>query len=98
MIEFKDIAVNIKRIAKEKHIKYADIANSMEISEQAIKGMLSEKGSEKVKPTLTTLNGFASALGVSVVELFDTPTPATPTITCPKCGTSIPLSINIDSK
>ncbi len=87
--------LRIKHLLKEKGIMHKELADKIGVTDIALRASL------KGNPTIGTLEKVANVLGVEVWELFDgapCTTSAAPTITCPKCGTSIPLSINVDSK
>ena len=67
-----------------------ELAGLLNISESS----LSQTIKAGANPSLQTLDKIASALGVSVAELFEAPAQDAATITCPHCGKSIHLQIN----
>lgn len=69
----------VKELCRDKNMTLAEIAGKMNVSASSLSQIL------KGNPTLSKLQAIATALGVSVPELF-APQP-TNTITCPKCGT-----------
>lgn len=73
--------MRVKEILKEKGIAAKELAAKIGMTETGLSIAISEKGN----PPLKRLQDIASALDVSVAELFE-PQP-TNTITCPKCGT-----------
>lgn len=66
-----------------------ELAAKIGISE----GALSQSIKEGANPNLQTITKIASALGVSVSELFDAPKEGV--ITCPHCGKEIKLTTNV---
>lgn len=79
--------LRVKEILKVKGMTAKELAGIMNISE----GSLSQTIKNGSNPSLQTLNRIASALGVSVAELFEAPAADTAVITCPHCGKSINL-------
>lgn len=73
----------VKNLLKEKGISQKDLAAKIGVSA----GALSQMMSENANPNLKTLERIASALGVSVSELFERP--AKGVISCPYCGKEI---------
>lgn len=71
--------MRVKDILKEKGMTAKALAAQIGISE----GALSQQLAENSNPSLRTLEKIASALGVSVGELFE---PRGNFITCPHCG------------
>lgn len=66
-----------------------ELAAKIGISE----GALSQSIKEGANPNLQTITKIASALGVSVSELFDAPKEGV--INCPHCGKEIKLTTNV---
>lgn len=71
--------LRVKEICKEKGLQMQELADRLGITRITLTRNISGN------PTISTLENIASALGVSVPELFE-PQPAN-TIVCPKCGT-----------
>lgn len=71
--------LRVKEICKEKGLQMQELADRLGITRITLTRNISGN------PTISTLENIASALGVSVQELFE-PQPAN-TIVCPKCGT-----------
>lgn len=80
--------MRLKELLKQKGITAKELAARMNISESALS--LSINGN----PTLERLTQIASALGVSVAELFEAPVQDSATITCPHCGKPITLQVD----
>ncbi|WP_071133858.1 helix-turn-helix domain-containing protein [Millionella massiliensis] len=68
----------VKELCKDKNMTLAEVAEKMDVSASSLSQIL------KGNPTLSKLQAIASALDVTVPELF-VPA-ATNTITCPHCG------------
>lgn len=66
-----------------------ELAGLLGISESS----LSQTIKDGANPSLQTLDRIASALGVSVAELFEAPVMDAAVITCPHCGQSITLQV-----
>jgi len=77
--------LRVKEICKEKGLTIANIANRMGIKPPALSRIINGSNT-----TTDTLNRIASALDVSISELFDQP--ATDIINCPYCGNIIKVS------
>lgn len=75
--------MRIKEIIKSKGMTSKDLAAKLNLSEGALSQSLNGN------PTLERLTQIASALGVPVAELFESP--AEGVITCPHCGQSITI-------
>lgn len=75
----------IKELCKEKGVLFKDLAQIVGVSDVGLRQSL------KGNPTIGTLEKIASALGVSVSELFDAPKGGL--ITCPHCGKEITLKV-----
>lgn len=85
LIETKD-CMRIKELLKSKGMTAKELAGKLGISE----GALSQSIKEGANPNLQTLMKIASALEVSVSELFDAPKDGV--IRCPNCGSEIKLN------
>ena len=88
--------LRVKQILKQKGLTYADLAQMIGLSTQTIKQTLN-----KSSWNTTTLETFAAALGVSVLDLIDSESESTPQailgesrIICPSCGETIALHID----
>lgn len=77
----------IKQICKAKGILFKDLAKQIGISDVGLRQSL------QGNPTIGTLEKIATALGVSVSELFGPPHNGV--ITCPNCGAEIALSASL---
>ena len=80
----------IKEICKEKGMLMEDIATMLSIHPNTLTRNINGN------PTIETLEKIASALNVSVFELFEVP--ASGSITCPACGMGIKLTVEAVSK
>jgi len=78
--------MRVKELLRSKGMTAKELAGKLGISE----GALSQSIKEGANPNLQTLMKIASALEVSVSELFDAPKEGV--IHCPKCGTEIKLN------
>ena len=74
----------IREICKEKGMLMESLAGILSIHPNSLTRNI------KGNPTIETLEKIAAALNVPVVELFEAP--ASGSIICPKCGTSIELT------
>lgn len=81
--------MRVKELLRSKGMTAKELAGKLGISE----GALSQSIKEGANPNLQTLMKIASALEVSVSELFDAPKEGV--IRCPKCGTEIKLTTNV---
>lgn len=81
--------MRVKELLRSKGMTAKELAGKLGISE----GALSQSIKEGANPNLQTLMKIASALEVSVSELFDAPKEGV--IHCPKCGTEIKLTTNV---
>ncbi|MDE7465296.1 MAG: helix-turn-helix domain-containing protein [Muribaculaceae bacterium] len=79
--------MRIKELLKQKGITAKELAAKLNLSEGALSQSLNGN------PTVERLTQIASALGVSVAELFEAPAADTAVITCPHCGKSITLQV-----
>lgn len=77
----------IKEICKAKGITQKELAEKIGISRVGLSKALSGN------TTIGTLDKIASALGVSVAELFEAPEQKATSITCPHCGQSLTLQV-----
>lgn len=75
----------IKEICKNKGITQKELAEKIGISAVGLAKALAGN------TTVGTLDKIASALGVSVSELFEAPAADSVVITCPHCGKPITL-------
>lgn len=82
--------VDIKGIAKAKGISILELSTRLGVSRQTVH-YYCEQGD---KNPLAQLERIASALGVSVGELFERPADESPTGVCPHCGK--PIHIHFD--
>ena len=80
--------MRIKELLTQKGITAKELAAKLNLSE----GALSQ--SMNGNPTLERLTQIATALGVSVSELFEEPRKDSTVITCPHCGK--PITINAE--
>lgn len=78
----------IKEVCKEKGLLFKDLAAKVGVTDIALRASL------RKNPTMSTLEKIAAALGVSVVDLLDVP--ASGSITCPHCGKSINIKIDVE--
>lgn len=74
----------IKELCKEKGLLFKDLARIVGVTDVGLRQSLGGN------PTIGTLEKIASALGVSVSELFDAPKEGV--INCPHCGKEIKLN------
>ena len=79
--------MRIKELLKQKGITAKELAAKLNLSEGALSQSLNGN------PTLERLTQIASALGVSVSELFEAPKSGETVITCPHCGKPITLHV-----
>lgn len=79
--------MRIKELLKQKGITAKELAAKLNLSEGALSQSLNGN------PTLERLTQIASALGVSVSELFEAPKSGEAVITCPHCGKPITLHV-----
>ena len=73
----------VKELCRDKNMTLAEIAEKIGVSASSLSQIM------KGNPTLSKLQDIASALDVSVAELFDTQPKNT--ITCPHCGKPITI-------
>ncbi|MDE6266431.1 MAG: helix-turn-helix transcriptional regulator [Muribaculaceae bacterium] len=78
----------IKEICKEKGLTQKELAEKIGISPVGLAKALAGN------TTVGTLDKIATALGVSVSELFEEPRKDSTVITCPHCGK--PITINAE--
>lgn len=74
------VQLRLKEICKKKKITLTQLAEKIGIQQPSMSGI----ANGKIKPSLDTLEKIASALGVSIGELFDEPD--SNTFSCPHCG------------
>ncbi len=74
----------IKELCKEKGFLFKELAQQLGITDVGLRQSL------QGNPTIGTLEKIASALGVSVPELFAPQ--STNTITCPHCGAVLEIT------
>ena len=79
--------MRIKELLKQKGITAKELAAKLNLSEGALSQSLNGN------PTVERLTQIASALGVSVAELFEAPAADSAVITCPHCGKPITLKV-----
>ena len=79
--------MRIKELLKQKGITAKELAAKLNLSEGALSQSLNGN------PTVERLTQIASALGVSVAELFEAPASDTAVITCPHCGKPITVQV-----
>lgn len=79
--------MRVKELLRERNITAKDLAKKIGLSEGALSQSINGN------PTLERLEQIATALGVTVPELFEAPKSAT--ISCPHCGQSITLKAEI---
>lgn len=82
MAEFR-----IKEICKERNLTQKELAEKIGISAVGLAKALAGN------TTVGTLDKIASALGVSLAELFEAPKADGTSITCPYCGKPIHLHV-----
>lgn len=75
----------IKELCREKGMTISSIAEQIGTTQTSLSRALGDNGN----PTLETLVKIATALGVTISELFDQPKSHTAGITCPHCGKNI---------
>ena len=80
--------LRIKQICKQKGITQKQLANTIGISAVGLAKALAGN------TTICTLEKIASALGVSVAELFEVSEADTATVTCPHCGQPVTLKVD----
>ena len=79
--------MRIKEILKSKGISVNQLAEMLGVSRVSVSNMINGN------PTVETLNRIASALSVSVADLFEAPAEDTANIVCPHCGQTIKLHV-----
>lgn len=85
--KIKVMATRIKEVIKEKGTTVKDLAQKMGISNVGLSQHINGN------PSVEVLERIATALGVSVTELFEQPKSDTASLTCPHCGKSIEIGI-----
>ena len=82
--------MRVKEVLKQKGMTAKELAAKIGISD----GALSQSIKEGANPNLQTIKKIATALGVSVSELFATPDSSSGvTLRCPHCGKPIRVSV-----
>ena len=76
----------IKDICKIRGMAVGTLADAIGMQRESLSRIINGANT-----STETLEKIATALGVPVTDLFDTP--ATGTINCPQCGTEIKLSV-----
>lgn len=79
--------MRIKEVLKEKGVTAKELAVRIGVSQPAMSFAINGN------PTAETLTKIASALGVSVGDLFERSTDETPTGVCPNCGKPIKIRL-----
>lgn len=74
----------VKELCKDKNMTLAEVAEKMDVSASSLSQIL------KGNPTLSKLQAIASALDVTVPELFAQA--STNTIACPHCGAVLEIT------
>ncbi len=82
--------LRVKEILKAKGMTAKELAKLLNVSE----GSLSLTIKDGANPSVQTLEKIATALGVPVAELFETPKDGV--ITCPHCGKRINIEVKSD--
>ena len=83
------VILKIKEICTFKGISQKALAEKVGVSATSLSRIVTGEQ----KPSLDTLDKIASALGVSVAELFEAPLADSAVITCPHCGNPITLQV-----
>ena len=78
--------IDIRNLLKRKKVDISELAGMLNVSRQTVHYYINQADKNSVE----TLNKIAAALNVPVVELFEAP--ASGSIICPKCGTSIKIT------
>ena len=73
----------IKEIAKSKGLTLTELAERVETTQPNLSAIINEKSN----PTMDMIKRIATALNVSISELFEQPSDST--LVCPKCGTRL---------
>ncbi|WP_280751144.1 MULTISPECIES: helix-turn-helix transcriptional regulator [unclassified Parabacteroides] len=79
------MSTRIKELCKEKGVTISSIAEQIGTTQTSLSRALGENGN----PTLDTLQKIATALGVSMSDLFEQP--AKDVVNCPHCGGKIKI-------
>lgn len=77
----------VKELCRDKNMTLAEIAEKIGVSASSLSQIM------KGNPTLSKLQDIASALNVSVAELFEPQDASQPTGRCPHCGKLIKIKI-----
>lgn len=78
--------LRVKELCKSKGINMESLADKMNVKRESLSRAINGN------PTLETLEKIASALGVSVTELFEDKKESL-SITCPHCGKPINIKV-----
>lgn len=81
--------LRIKEVCKEKKVTIISLAASIGIAQPS----MSNIANDKVTPSLETLEKIASALNISITELFEQPKKDSLNFACPHCGNPINLKV-----
>lgn len=84
------MALNIKNAIKKQGLTSKELAERLGVSKVTLSYQINGN------PTLETLEKIASALGVDIVELFDSPENKSTTIVCPQCGANLRINVDIE--
>lgn len=79
--------LRIKEVIKEKKFTVVALAGAIGITQPNMSNIVNGKST----PSLETLEKIATALGVEIVELFNSPKSSVGSITCPHCGKPITI-------
>jgi transcriptional regulator with XRE-family HTH domain len=80
-----NIKLRVKEILKEKGITQKEFASKLGMTEVGFSKTINESGN----PPLSRLHEIASALNVSITDLFERPEKNV--FTCPKCGAALEI-------
>ena len=81
---------DLKKIIKSKGYTLSAFAEKVGISKQALNSIVNGN------PTISSLETIADACGCTVSELLQEDNITTPTLTCPKCGAKLNISITAE--
>jgi transcriptional regulator with XRE-family HTH domain len=79
--------MRIKEVIKERGLTVAEVAKRMGVVPQALSRVINGN------PTVEMIERVASALDVSVTELFERPTAGN--FTCPNCGAVLEVDLKV---
>lgn len=83
--------LRIKDVIKEKKVTVVALAGMIGITQPNMSNIVNGKS----MPSLETLDRIASALKVPITELFKQPKSDLANLTCPHCGKSISIKIDL---